>query len=85
MSTEPIENHVCRIVAELFNQPAESIAPNSSPHTIEGWDSLGHLNLALALEQEFGVAFSMEQIEGMTDVGKIIAFVAQMNPQNSGH
>ena len=83
MSAEHIEDQVCRIVAELFNQPAERIAPESSPHSIEGWDSLGHLNLALALEQEFGVTFAPEQIDEMTDVRKIVDIVARMDHQGS--
>jgi acyl carrier protein len=83
MCPEPVERRVYRIVAELFTVPIETIAPESSPHTIGGWDSVGHLNLVLALEEEFSIAFSPEQIEGMTDVHKITALVAEMDHRNS--
>ena len=85
MCPQSLEHRVYRIVTELFTVPMESVMPQSTPRTVEGWDSFGHLNLVLALEEEFGIKFAPEQIEKMTDVGKIIAFVAQMNPQNSGH
>ncbi len=63
---------VQRTVAEIFSQPIEAIAPESSPDTIEGWDSVGHLNLVLALEQEFRVQFSPDDIERMLGVQQIV-------------
>jgi acyl carrier protein len=42
--------------------------PESSPDNITSWDSLQHLNLVLALEQEFQVQFSPEEIEEILSV-----------------
>lgn len=75
MPTQPVERVVCRIVSELFEVPDESLSADSCPDTIERWDSVGHLNLVLALEQEFGVRFSPDQIEQMTGVGAIVAIL----------
>jgi len=62
---------VQRIIAEVFSLPVESITGESSPETIEGWDSVGHLNLVLALEQEFHVQFSPDDIEKMVNAERI--------------
>jgi acyl carrier protein len=67
VSQSPLE-HVRQIVADIFNLPQSRIEPSSSPDTIEGWDSLQHLNLTLALEQEFGVQFTPEEIEQLLSV-----------------
>lgn len=39
---------------------------------VPGWDSLQHLSLVLALEEEFGIMYSPEQIEAMRTVGDIV-------------
>jgi acyl carrier protein len=36
------------------------------------WDSIGNFNLLLAVEQEFGMQFSMTQIEKIKSVAEII-------------
>jgi acyl carrier protein len=53
------------ILADVLSIPLREIAENSSPDTLEGWDSLRHLNLVLALEQDFAVQFMPEEIEQM--------------------
>jgi acyl carrier protein len=44
------------------------VRPDSSPDNIANWDSLQHLNLVLALEQEFNVQFTPEEIEQILSV-----------------
>ena len=65
------------IVADIFEVPLEQVLPESSPDTIETWDSLRHLNLVLALEQEFGIQFSPEEIEQLLSVELIVALLAE--------
>jgi acyl carrier protein len=59
---------VRQAVSDVFGVPAAEITADSSPQTVEAWDSMGHLNLILALEQSFGVQFSPEEIAVMTSV-----------------
>lgn len=68
------------IVADIFEVPLETVTPQSSPDTIATWDSIHHLNLVLALEQEFGVQFSPEEIEQLLSVELIVALVAEKMP-----
>jgi len=66
-----VDERVRTIVATLFNVPVEDIGPQSSPETIENWDSMGHLMLTLELEQQFGVQIPPEDVEKMTSVAAI--------------
>ena len=68
------------IVADIFEVPLERVLPESSPDTIETWDSIHHLNLVLALEQEFGIQFSPEEIEQLLSVELIVALLAEKIP-----
>ncbi len=68
-------NHLQRILADIFNVPTTQVNQESSPDTIENWDSLNHLNLVLAIEQEFGIMFTPEEIEQLVSVqliGKVL-------------
>jgi acyl carrier protein len=67
-----IFNRVQGIVADLFSIPVAEIMMETSSDTIKSWDSLQHLNLMLALEQDFGVQFAPEEIEKSTSVQSII-------------
>lgn len=60
------------IMADIFNLSANQISASSSPDNIEGWDSLQHLNVVLALEKEFDLQFSPEEIEQMLSVELIV-------------
>ena len=57
--------------------PAAQITAESSPETIETWDSVQHLNLVLALEQELGVSIEPEEIEKMKSIGDVITLMQQ--------
>jgi acyl carrier protein len=38
---------------------------------LEEWDSLGNFNLILAIEQEYGIQFKMEDLENLTSIKEI--------------
>ena len=48
-----------------------SLTEESSPDTIPAWDSLNHLNVIMAMEQEFGIEFSPDDAMNMVDVSRI--------------
>ena len=59
------------IMAQLFNVEVNSITPKSSPENIERWDSLKHMQLVLAVEDEFGVTFPDDDIPNLISLEKI--------------
>ncbi len=63
---------VQQIMADVFGVEMEDIKIDSTPDTIDSWDSLRLLNLVLALEQEFGLEISPEQLQHLLSVQKIL-------------
>jgi acyl carrier protein len=55
--------------------PLARIQTDSTPETIESWDSIQHLNLVLTLEEKFDVQLSPEEIEQMRDIGRITKLI----------
>jgi acyl carrier protein len=70
-----IFNRVQSIVADLFSIPVAQVKLETSSDTIDNWDSLQHLNLVLALEQQFGVQFAPQEIEKLISVQSIVEFL----------
>lgn len=54
------------IVAIVLEVDPEEIDDKSSMDTIESWDSIKHMDLILALEEEFGVTVPDEEAGDLT-------------------
>jgi len=63
------------IASDIFGVPAGKISADSSPETVENWDSMQHLNLVLAIEEKFGVQLAPEDIEQMKTIGAAATLV----------
>lgn len=66
---------VQRIAADVFGLPLQRVTPQMSPRDIDNWDSIHHVNLVMALEQELGVEFEPEEIEQMESLDSIVRIV----------
>jgi acyl carrier protein len=64
---------VVRAVSQIMGVAEQQVTDTSSADSLDTWDSLRHMNLMLALEEEFGIKFSDEQIMTMSSVGRIVA------------
>ena len=57
---QDLDARLRRIMGGLFHVEPGSIADDARRGELDGWDSLGHLDLVSALEAEFGVALVTE-------------------------
>ena len=69
----PAMERLRQVVGGLFGVDPDSIDDNSSMATIEAWDSLMHVSLIMAIEEEFRVRFRVEDAFAMTSVARIRA------------
>lgn len=75
MTAPGVFAQVARVLADVLGVSPARILPESSPDTIEAWDSVQHLNVIIALEQEFDVRFTPEEIEDAVTAQGIAALV----------
>ena len=73
--TANVFEQVRNVASDIFGIPAARITAESSPETIESWDSVQHLNLVLALEEKFGVQFEPDDIEQMKNIGAVATLI----------
>lgn len=68
---------VKQVMALAFNVPADQVGDDAAIGDTPGWDSLGHANLMLALEEEFGVTLTPEAQLELQSLPEIVAFLEQ--------
>ena len=71
--SEQVFNRVCQIAGDVLDAPVQA---GSSPTTVESWDSVRHLNLMLALEEEYGFVFLPEEMDQAKSIEQIARLVA---------
>ena len=69
------------VVCSVFGVERETVDESSSPESVEGWDSMGHVNLIAALEQRFNVSIDIDDVMQMANVGKIRQILAAYGVQ----
>jgi acyl carrier protein len=55
-----------QVMAAVLRVPAADIDDDTSPDSVEAWSSLAHLDLILAIEEEFGVTIPDEEVGDLT-------------------
>ena len=74
---DTLDDKLRGVMAVVLKVPVATIDENSSPDNIATWDSIAHINLTMALEGEFGISFTDEQVVGMLNYELIRATVAE--------
>jgi acyl carrier protein len=77
MTNQMIAERIKSVMAQIFEVPVSAISDDASPETIEQWDSLRHMNLILALEGEFKIEFTDQQIPEILSLSSIAKAVEQ--------
>jgi acyl carrier protein len=60
------EEKLRQVMATVLHVPAGEIDDDTSTDTVEAWTSLAHLDLILALEEEFSVTIPDEEVGDLT-------------------
>lgn len=63
---------VTEIVQDQLDLDALELTADSIAADVEGWDSLAHVRIMIALEQAFGVRFTTNQITSTENVGQLL-------------
>ena len=74
---DTIVGKIKQIVADIFEVTLNEVSEEPFPDAMESWDSVAHLNLILALEQQFSVTFDEEAIAELVTVDAIAQAVSQ--------
>lgn len=71
-----LEVRLREILSDVLDLDPEQIADDFSRDDESGWDSMAHLRLITAVEQAFGLKFTMREIEEIRSYGDLRERVA---------
>lgn len=73
-----LEERVKKVIANVFNLDISDISESTSPDSLKKWNSLGHMNLILALEEEFNITFNDEQVIEIRSYPLIVCIIKEV-------
>lgn len=63
------------IFRDVLDNPRLEISRTSNASNVKGWDSLTHINLVSAIEQEFAISFTLSELQEMENVGQMMDLI----------
>jgi acyl carrier protein len=75
MSADSIAAGVQEVFREVFDDDSIVLHRELTASEIEGWDSMAHLRLILAVERRFGVRLPSTKIAGLKNVGDLMDLI----------
>ena len=77
MDTNEIISRLNGVFRDVFVDDSISVSQDTTSADIEDWDSLAHISLMDAVENEFGIRFKMREVSSMKNVGDMIRLIAE--------
>ncbi|MEO7776784.1 MAG: acyl carrier protein [Fibrobacteria bacterium] len=71
MSFERILGDLNAIFVEVLDDPRVRLTESSTAMDVEGWDSLSHVEIVVAIEKHFRIRFTAAEIQGFKNVGEM--------------
>lgn len=75
MTREAVYETLNEVFRDVFDDESIEVNDETTSDDIEDWDSLEHINLIAAVEQEFGMKFNMGQVVTMKNVGEMVDII----------
>ena len=75
MDTQKVYQKVIVVISKTLLVEITDLNKNTSMNDLKNWDSLNHLNLIIALEEEFDLDFIDDEVIKMIDVHSIVDII----------
>lgn len=66
-----MRDDIIAVFAEVFERDPAQFGADMTPATVQGWDSVKHVELVVALEERFGCMFEPEEVPDLTSLAAI--------------
>jgi acyl carrier protein len=66
-----LETKLTNVIAETFGITPERVEPATGRETLSNWDSIGHLQLILAVEKAYGIRFPTAELPELTSGARL--------------
>lgn len=75
MNRDQIFEKLTAVFRDIFDDEDITISESTTAADIEDWDSLTHIMLLSAVEDEFGIKFDMKAVQRLKNVGEMVDLI----------
>ncbi len=72
MTREEVYERLNAVFADVFDDEDLTVNDETTAADVDGWDSLMHITLIDAVEEEFDISFDMKTIVKLKNVGELV-------------
>lgn len=72
---DKIYERLTNVFREFFDDEEIELDAETTAEDIDDWDSLNHITLMAAVEEEFGIRLSMGEVSGLDNVGALAEII----------
>jgi acyl carrier protein len=84
MNPQALFEEVRQVIADVLDDvDVKSITQATRAEDVEGWDSIQHVRILMALERKLKFRFSNDEIEKLKNVGDLVGAVARHIPAST--
>ena len=81
MTREQVYRELNGVFQDVFDDESITVNDETTANDIEDWDSLEHINLVVAIEKQFGIKLTMDEVNGMMNVGAMVDVILRRTAQ----
>lgn len=78
MTREEVFERLNKVFQEVFDDETIEVNDDTTSEDIDDWDSFEHINLIVAVEEEFSIKIPMGKVVTMKNVGEMADIIRQL-------
>ena len=71
MDNAAIVKDLAPLFADILDQPDLELNSGSNASNVEGWDSLAHINIVVAVEKKYRIKCALGELQDLKNVGEM--------------
>lgn len=79
MTREEVYERLNAVFQDVFDDEELTVNDETTAADVDGWDSLVHITLIDAVEEEFDISFDMKTIVKLKNVGEMVDIIMESN------
>lgn len=78
MTREEVYERLNAVFRDVFDDDTITVQDETTADDVDGWDSFEHINLVVAVEEEFSFKIPMGKVLTMKNVGEMVDIILEL-------
>lgn len=78
MTREEVYERLNNVFRDVFDDESITLTDDTTANDIEDWDSFEHINLVVAVQDEFSFKIPMGKVVSMQNVGEMVDIIMEL-------